>query len=266
MEKNVFVNEAFTCALEEYLISKNSPEGIKYNSFLVVVIRLLTLIYDELDILNPFYLDNEEYLTNNMKKYGYADIDIADFKKSLQRFYENESEHNFIKIQKMLVDMFAKKKISLHLKDSDVQMFRGLLFSPYANNTLIVSYNFMMAKDPMEVVNYFDKQMTENEKKVVSRPKETLNLEAYEILNYALEDIKSMSSDELDEVNKKVYNYFEINANAINKNYLLDKAVYEHNHPKPALSTGNGYVDILFILSLIATIGMVIFIITLAVL
>ncbi|MBQ6841552.1 MAG: hypothetical protein IJO63_05535 [Bacilli bacterium] len=266
MEKSIFVNEAFTCALNEYLSSKDNPEGIKYNSFFVVVIRLLTLIYDELDILNPFYLNNEVSLNMNMKKYGYSDEDLNEFKRSLQRFYENETEHNFLKIQKMLVDMFAKKKVTLKLSEQEVNDFRSLLFSPYASNTLLVSYNFMMTKDPFEVVSYFDKQMAENEKKVVSKPKETLNLEAYEILNYALEDIKAMNSDELDEVNKEVYNYFDINANAINKNYLLDKAVYEHNHPKPALSTGNGYIDILFILSIIATVGMVILIITLTVL
>ena len=69
-----------------------------------------------------------------------------------------------------------------------------------------------------------------------------------------------------DEVNKKVYSYFDINANAINKNYLLDKAVFDHNHPKPALSTGNGYVDILFFLSIVATVGMIILLITLFVL
>ena len=266
MEKGIFVNEAFTSAVTEYLDSKEYPEGIKYNSFFVVVIRLLTMIYDELDILNPYYLKDESALDNNLKKYGFAQEHVMEFKKTLQRYYENEGENNFIKLQKLLIDMFAKKKVSLKLSENEIEQFRFLLYSPFAQNPLLVSYNFLMTKDPFEVVKYFDKQMAENTKKVISKPKETLNLEAYEILKYSLEDIKSMNSEELDEVNKKVYNYFDINANAINKNYLLDKAVYDYHHPRSALSTGNGYVDILFFLSIVATVGMVILLLTLFVL
>lgn len=266
MDSGIFVNEAFTYALSEYLRNKKNPEGIKYNSFFVVVVRLLTMIYDELDILNPFYLNNENSLDTNLKKYGFATENIIEFKKTLQRFYENEGENNFIKLQKLLVDMFAKKKLSMKLSNEEIAAFRSLLYSPYAQNPLLVSYNFLMAKDPLEVVKYFDKQMAENTKKVIAKPKETLNLEAYEILKYSLEDIKAMNSEELDEVNKKVYNYFDINANAINKNYLLDKAVFDYNHPKSALSTGNGYVDILFFLAIVATVGMIILILTLIVL
>ena len=216
MDNYIFVNEAFTNGLNDYLNFKDNPECVKYNSFLVIVVRLLTIIYDELDILNPFYLDNERSLDTNLMKYGYSLEKINDFKKVFQKYYENEGESNFIKIQKMLIDMFALKKL--------------------------------------------------NQKAVIAKPKETLSIEAYEILKYSLEDIKAMNSDELDAVNKEVYNYFDINANAINKKYLLDKAVFDYNHPKPSLSTGNGYVDILFFLAITATIGMVILIITLTVL
>lgn len=266
MNKGIFVNEAFTYAINEYLSSKEKQDGIKYNSFLVVVVRLLTIIYDELDILNPFFLGNEESLMINLTKYGYLESNVNEFKRAFESFFENESEIAFVSIQKMLVDMFAKKKVTLNVSESEINEFRQTLYSPYAGNPFLVSYNFLMSKDPLEVINYFDKQMEVNQKKRISKPKETLNLEAYEILKYSLEDIKAMNSDELDEVNKEVYNYFDINANAINKKYLLDKAVFDFNHPKASLSTGNGYVDILFILAIISTIGMILLIITLAVL
>ena len=263
MEKGSFVNEAFTFAIKEYLDSKKDQEGIKYNSFFTVVIRLLTLIYDELDIINPFYFNNEESLNTNLKKYDYSDENIKKFKDALQNYYGKETEEGFTFIQKCLVDMFIKKYISLKLSDEEISNFRSLLYSPYSSNPLIVSYNFFMTKKPNEILNYFDKCLADNAKKEIVKPKETLNLGAYEILKYSLEDIKAMSSDELDEVNKKVYSYFDINDNAINKKYLLDKAVFDFNHPKQALSTGNGYVDILFFLSIIATVGMIILVITL---
>ena len=120
-----------------------------------------------------------------------------------------------------------------------------------------------MTKNQFDIYKYFERKMKESVKKVDIKPKETLNLEAYEILKYSLEDIRAMTAEELDDVNKKVYNYFDINENAINKSYLLDKAVYNHEHPKSAFSTGNGYVDILFYLSIVSAVAMVIFVLTL---
>ena len=82
---SIFVNEAFSEAINDYLSSKNKPEGVKYNSFAVVVIRLLMIIYDELDILNPYYLNNEQSLNDNLEKYGYSYTKICEFKKAFQR-------------------------------------------------------------------------------------------------------------------------------------------------------------------------------------
>ena len=150
----------------------------------------------------------------------------------------------------MLIDMFALKKKSMDLKESEIDSFKDLLYTVKSPNPLITSYNFLMAKDVNEIENYFKKIVKENVYKKKEREKKKLNIDAYEILKYSLEDINKMDADQLDEVNKKVYNYFDINENAINKDYLLDKAVFDFNNPKPSFSIGNGYVDILLIISI----------------
>lgn len=266
MDSKCFINEAFTFAINEYLNSKNSPESEQYNSFFVVVIRTLMAIYDELDILNPYYFNDESLLYTNLAKYGYGNVEIDELLKEMQKYYEKENDDGFIFIERRLVDMFIAKYKSMKLSEEEIDNFRYYLYSPQAKNPLMVSYNFLMAKDPNEIIDYYEKQLVANVRVEPEPVKETLNLEAYEILKYSLEDIKNMSANELNDVNKKVYSYFDINANAINKKYLLDKAVYDYNHPKAALSTGNGFVDILFILSIIATLAMVILIITMIIL
>ena len=266
MDNKYFVNEAFSYAVNEYLNSKNMPESENYNSFFAVVIRSLMAIYDELDILNPYYFNDEELLYTNLTKYGYGNVEIGELFKELQKYYEQENDDGFVFIEKRLVDMFIEKYKNMNLSESQIETFRSLIYGPHAQSPLMVSYNFLMTNNPNEILDYFEKKLAENVKVEPEPIKETLNLEAYEILKYSLEDIKNMSANELDSVNKKIYKYFDINANAINKKYLLDKAVYDYNHPKSALSTGNGYVDILFILSIIATLVMVIFIITLIIL
>lgn len=263
MNKEIFISESFTNSINQYLRCKNKPDGIEFNSFLVVLVRILVIIYDELDIVNPFYLNKEEVLYRNLQKYGYPRNSIVSFFNMFNKFDENPSEKVFIELQKSVVDMFSKKKKAIKVSSGEIEKIKGLLFSPDACNSLIVSYNFMMTKNPYEVMNYFITKISEEENEVKSvRKKEFLNLEAYEILRYSLDEIEKMSVDELDAVNKKVYNFFNINVNAINKEYLLNKAVYNYSHPKSAFSTGNGYVDILFYLAITATIGFVIFILT----
>ena len=92
MREEYFVNIAFDTGIKSYLSIENK-EGIKYNSFLVVVIRLLVLIYGEADILNPFYLNNKVVFLNNLAKYGMAKSDIAVFKEEFLNYYKFEVQN-----------------------------------------------------------------------------------------------------------------------------------------------------------------------------
>ena len=258
-----FVNEAFEKAINDYVSNKANPECVTFNSFFAVVIRQLTFIYDELDIINPYSLKDEGALNNNLSKYGYDIEHIKEFKDRLDSFYKNANEEDFVFIQKSLIDMFICKKNSMNLSDSIINSYRSMIYSPYALSPLMVSYNFLMNSKPNSFIDYLEEKLNSEEKKEISKPKEKLNIEAYQILKYSMDDIKKMSAEELDSVNKKVYNFFNISDDAINKSYLLDKAVYDFKNPKASLTTGNGFVDLLFILSLVATVGMIVLIITL---
>ena len=268
----VFINEAFTKAINDYLKSVEQPKGVVYNSFLVVVIRLLIIMYSELDIVNPMVINDENLLKNNLAKYGYSKNNLDIFFSDLQVYYELEKDNEnktikvknpyFITVQKELIDMLIAKKLNFHLKEKEVQDFYSLLYTPYSKNPLQVSYNFLMADDVLEIDNYFKKQMKENVKVVVPREKHYLNVKAYELLNYSMDQINNMDANEIDRVNHQVYDYFKIRENAINKEYLLDKAIEAIEREKNKVTSGNGYVDILLIMSIICTVIMVVGIIT----
>lgn len=262
METGSFTSKVIAKAISDYIESKSAPEGIMYNSFFVVAIRKLMLIYDELDIIMPYNAGNEEIFDINLGKYGYSKEDIKAFKEALDRYSIKETNEDFILIEKMLIDMFMKKKVALDLSENEISSFKDLVASPYANNPLIISYNFLMANNPLEVINYFDSALSTNVRPVEVKKKELLNMGAYDILKYSMDDINKMDADALEKVNERVYAHFNINANAINKNYLLDKAVYDYMHPKQSYSTGNGYVDVLFFMAIIATITMIIIVLT----
>ena len=130
-------------------------------------------------------------------------------------------------------------------------------------NPLRVSYNFLQASDVLEVDRYFKIQMKENIKVILPKEKHYLNVKAYELLNYSFDDIKNMDSSDVDKVNSQVYDYFKIRENAINKEYLLDKAIEAIERENNKVTSGNGYVDILLVISVICTalmiLGIVVF-------
>ncbi len=263
----VFINEAFTEAIDDYLESSQNIQGVTYNSFLVVVLRCLVSIYSELDIINPKVMGDEDLLKENLSKFGYSITEVEVFLSNIQLFsdFEHENEKRTIKnknpyfiiIQKELVDMLIKKKLEFYLTEAEVIEFYELLYTPYSKNPLRVSYNFLQASDILEVDRYFKIQMKNNIKTILPKEKHYLNVKAYELLNYSFDDIKNMASGDVDKVNSEVYDYFKIRENAINKEYLLDKAIEAIERENNKVTSGNGYVDILLVISAVCTVLMV---------
>ena len=157
----VFINNAFTKACDCYLDSNDNVKGVMYNSFLVVVIRMLVSIYSELDIINPKVMGDEDLLKENLCKFGYSKMDVEVFLSNLELFYEFENANNndkfrkrnpyFIIIQKELIDMFIKKKLNFYITNDEVREFYDLLYTPYATNPLRVSFNYLHAKDILKI-------------------------------------------------------------------------------------------------------------------
>lgn len=264
----VFINNAFSKAVNNYTKSNDNVQGVMYNSFLVVVIRSLISIYSELDIINPMVIGDEELLKENLAKFGYDKTDIEVFLSNLQLFddFEILNETNNVKkknpyfliIEKDLINMLIKKKLNFFITEHELKDFYDLLYTPNSTNPLRVSYNYLMSNNEWEIDNYFKTEMKNNVKVVLPKEKHLLNPKAYEILNYNIEDIKNMSETEINKINSLVFDYFKIRENAINKEYLLEKAIEVMEREKDKITSGNGYVDILLVLSVIITIVMVV--------
>ena len=64
----------------------------------------------------------------------------------------------------------------------------------------------------------------------------------------------------LKDLNSEIYGALDINENAINKDYLLKEKLQEIKRMNEPITTGNGYVDILLVVSMLVTGIMVILI------
>ncbi len=259
----VIISEAFDYAISNYIKYRQNKESLEYNSFFVVVIRLLCVIYDEKNIIDPYINKDSQQLELNLCKYGY-DIDkVIDFKQQFDIAYNlsliQKSNPYFLNIQKILVDMLMKRKEKENV-DERIKQFYDLMYTPENKNPLQLSELFLNAKDEWEIDKYFKQELIKHQKIEVDKPKIILNPEAYAYYGLSMERVNDMSGDYLDLINHQIYLHFGIKENAINKDYLLEKALEKASSQK--LTSGNGYVDILLMLSIIGTISMIAVVIT----
>ncbi len=262
-----FVNEGFNKAISDYLASKNKPDGVVHNSILVVFIRLLINIYGELDIINPYQINDENALNNNLMKYGADLSNINKLKTLINEFYQLDIKNKnskikvennyFIDVQKCLIDLFTLKRVTYGVTETQQKIFFDLLYTPGASSALRISDNFKYASNVYEVAEYYkDKLSIKSKENNVE--KQLLGFDIYKQFNVSVADLSQMDASQIESLNKQIYNSFDIDTNAMNKEYLLQekmKQIYRQNHP---ITTGNGYVDILLIMSVIATTIMVI--------
>ena len=266
-----FINEALDKGLEDYLNSKNKPEGVLYNSFLVVVIRMLVSIYNELDIINPYKMRNVDTFDANLMKYGAKKEEIDSFKRLLDGFYAIEKRNEtslrreeniyFIEVQKTLIDLFNYKRFNYGVTDSEAKEFFDLLYTPGTSNALRQSYNYLNAENVYEVAEYYKSETEKGIQKEEKDKKKLLSFDLYKLFNVSITDLSKMSSEEVDKLNSNIYKSLDISEHAINKDFLLQEKIKELTNPKTPITSGNGYVDILLIMSIIVTVLMAIIII-----
>ena len=267
MREEYFVNIAFENSIKLYIENSNNKDSIIYNSSLVVVIRILALIYGKLDILNPYYLKNSIVFMNNLGKYGVSKSEIALFKDDFLRFYEFEVENKkrkiklknpyFINMQKYLVDMFVAKKKSDTISLTEEETFLDLIYSSHTTSAYRYSYGYLNSDDLNFIEKYYYSKLNEMDvTKEITLDKTisgNLNLEALNLLGLNLSNLKNMSNEEINKAQNKAYEYFEVDAESVNRERDLNKAVDYYKLYGKKITTGNGYVDILLLMSVIVT-------------
>lgn len=266
MKESYFINVALETAIKSYLIGSKDKDGILYNSFEVVVIRILALIYGELDILNPYYLKDEVAFLNNLAKFGMSRADVALFKEDFLNYYNLEKQNKDLKIKKKnlyfrtvlkyLVDMFVQKKQSVGVNYQAEEMFLELIYTSHTKNPYRVSFNYLINDNPEYIEKYYYSKL--NELEVTSDIGNTitsnLNLEALKYVGVNLSNLKDMSTEQIENAQREAYNYFEVDVASPMRDTDLEESInLLKNYNRQRLTSGNGYVDILLLMSVIVT-------------
>lgn len=273
MESNIFINQAFTNAINLYLENKQSSDSIEFSTFPVMVIRTLILIYGELDIINPFRTNNEDRMggfDSNLTKFGFSKRALTNFKNCFQKCIENQTHPNiyFLKVEKYLIDMFFYRKKVINTTEEQIKSFQSYLYLSSNSNELMKKDALKYVDSCIELDLYFQSKLFESNHNFVLLPykQNTLLPEAYTTLGYTLEMISQLDEQTLGQLNNKILNFFKIDPNEVEKNERLKEAISYYQRYGNSITTGNGYVDMLLLLSIVATVMMTLFAITVRVL
>lgn len=267
MKNKEFVNKAFDIAIKMYIDTKDKPNSIAYNSFLVVTIRILALIYGKTDIINPYYLDNSVVFFQNLGKYGISSSELAEFKEDFLKFYvfESDNEKRKIKLQnpyfktvlKHLIDMFVVKKKNDKVSFSDEEKFLELIYTSHTKNAYRISYAYLMLDDVMYTEKYYYSKLNEvemtREIDLDKTIRTSLNLEALNMIGVTLSNLENMSVKDIEKAKNEAYNYFEVDATSQKREDELNEKINYYRMYGKKVTSGNGYVDILLLMSVIVT-------------
>lgn len=267
MNNKEFVNIAFDTAIKTYIDNLDKPNSFLYNSYLVVTIRVLVLIYGKLDILNPYYLNNTVIFFQNLGKYGTSTSELTLFKEDFLAFYQFEKENEkrkikvknpyFKKVLKYLIDMFVAKKKNGKVTYNEEEKFLELIYTTHTKNAYRISCAYLNLDNLLYTEKYYYSKLNE-----ISMTKEIdlnntirakLNLNALKMVGVNLTDLTSMSEQEIKEAEDKAYNYLKIDVESAMKEAELNRKMKDYHIYNEKITSGNGYVDILLLMSVIIT-------------
>ena len=261
---NEFISQEFTLAIENFLTTKNQNLSSSL-PFPVIIIRTLVEIYGELKIIEPYLNRNQNNLEENLMTYGLKKESLNDFINCFNSFYRTSKERPnifLVKIEQYLIEMFFLKKKTIGISVNELESFKKYIC--LSSNTYLTDYTNYYLEDKTCLDYYFAKQnyISEHTFDLTPVKKATLFIDAYLLLGYTVDEVSKMTSEELEEANHKVYAFFKINENEENKRDLLIDAVNYYKKYGKRLTSGNGYVDLLLLVSVVVTIVLTLFIIT----
>ncbi len=259
MNEQLFINEAIDSAIRKYIKCKEGMNEAELDSFECVVIRALVLIYGELDILNPFKINNEKNFNDNLKKFGLSETTLLEFKERFFNFYKNAMDtlavkQDFLSIQKSLIDMFMLKKSHVLISDDEIEQFKNLLYTREDANPSKFAFYSKYTPESDEIKNYYNNELFKlsHTYNFTQFNDLLLSNEAYQLAGYNFPEIQNKKESEIQNINNKVYHFFNIKDNDKNKKDRLESAILYYKKYGNT-EKGNGYVNLLLVLSMVAT-------------
>lgn len=258
-----FINPAIENGIVSYLLYKEGKTYPAIYTYEMNVIKVLTIIYGEKSILLPYKIDNEKAFECNLLMYDLRESDMLNFLKYLNSYYEFMKNYKSEKkatgltteIEKILIEMIIKRGKRKEYTSAELKEF-DKIFNPIEGSLKklksLVSVNNGLIARAWETNRY---ELTNTQLRMIAVNPNLLDSNLYSKYGYNITTIASLSEEEIERVNHTIM----IEENRVTS--IPEKINLFQRGNRIVFTTGNGFVDKLMLLSIIATelmIGMVI--------
>ena len=243
----MFINEFITIGLNDYF------NDLKAVSFEKHVIECICDIYGKEEIKKVFLTKDQNAFIDIIKSFGYPDnyftrflsytIEYEKFKETLKT--NPEAKTNILsRIEAELITMFSYKWMLDKVTDADIERFEKDLLNDFE----VIRMKFNHSMDPNIIKTIWSKQKHDLQNSISLNKAETSFLETavYKKFDLNKEDVQKMDYRMVEQLNKSITDKLKEAPEEIVKKPFRQKFV---------LSSGNGFVDILMMVSIIGTIA-----------
>ena len=198
---NSFLNEGFRV----YASEDKSKRYQKHNVF-SNVIKQLIIIYGKENIINLYLENNEEKLEKELEQYGFCRDSLQKWLGAMEAFYRDNKKPNYFfeLIQEGLIDMYIYR-VKKTKDFEDQEEFEKLIYTDNSPNLIIRLYNLLYNKNIKCITEYWKTKLFELENPIeLEIPATYLSANLYENYGLTLEEVKRMSKEQIDKINKKI--------------------------------------------------------------
>ena len=246
MTENIFINKSLTLGYENYTGKKNT------DAFECHVIECLVAIYG-IDIIDAYKENSIEKFDKTIRRYGLTENIYTHFMDNLiayQGFKESLEKNPNVKTDIMgnidvdLIKMYEFMSAFVKITEAQVSSFETLMLK----NTEVTKMHFNYSNNPKRVENFYKKERSKfgNSVELVEQDVEFLDELTYSKFGISINDVKDMDYRMV----KKLNNYIN---DRISQGLDVVKPTKRKLKLNSVISSGNGFVDVLLILSIIVT-------------
>lgn len=249
-----FINPAIEYGIKSYIAYKEGSEYKRAHTFEMYVIKALTIIYGEKSILLPYKIDNEKAFECNLLMYDLKENDMKNFIRYMNEYYEFMKNYKsetkatglISEIESILIEMINKRNKRREFTEEEIHEFDSI-FNPIEGD--LKRLKSLVSSNTGLIVRYWQDNkygLTNTQMRLMAVNPNLLMPEQYAKFGFDIRTVAVLTENEINNINDKILH---------EENHSLEvnnKGIFKR-HQRILLTTGNGFVDKLMILSIMMT-------------
>ena len=246
---NIFINDSIDAGISNYLLIKQNKNYDKAHIFETYIVRCLCKIYGDINILNPYRINNVNSFKANLIMYGLSEKEMnefislmVDYSKWLNSEKKVGKTDITSKIEIILINMIIYRNKIIKFTSSEIEFF-DKYFDPKNNN--FATLHNLITKDINIVPMYWSRKkvLLNNNIKIKKIRNDLLSSNVYDKYGIDKEEVSRMSEEKVRNINNRILES-EKDTEKRNKKFIPKNLI---------ITSGNGFVDTLMLLSIMTT-------------